>query len=262
MGFGTPLVLDLNGNGIETQSITGGVEFDLYGTGQKVNTGWISGGDGLLVMDRNGDGQITSGQELFGEATQLSDGSQAETGYQALSDLDSNVDGVINQNDAAFNKLQVWVDGNSDGVSQSEELFKLEQLGITQLDLDAQTSMAQNNGNIVGLTSSYQTTDGQNHDMADVWFLTGKVSNLVQAMSNYSEASGSSNSGLPIDPVAQASQSISTSGTLGQLVGVLNQYDPNGQRLAGTEASAAPSLVPQPNDPNKSAINAFLANGK
>ncbi|MBK6559925.1 MAG: hypothetical protein IPG16_22950 [Comamonadaceae bacterium] len=75
----TPLVLDLNGDGITTQSISAGTEFDLLAGGRKIHTGWVSGGDGLLVLDRNHDGVINDGSELFGEATRLSSGETAAT---------------------------------------------------------------------------------------------------------------------------------------------------------------------------------------
>jgi hypothetical protein len=259
--LGTPLVLDLNGNGIETQSIHGGTMFDLLGTGEKINTGWVTGGDGLLVLDRNSDGQINDGGELFGEATLLADGRKAQTGYEALADLDSNADGLINQNDAAFGQLQVWVDADADGLSQAGELNTLESLGITQLDLNASAVAVQNNGNIIGLSSSYQTADGQNHALADVWFLADKVSGMVQAMSSYAEAAMAS-SVLPADPLAAMTQGTATSSAIGQLVGVLSQYDPNGQMLAGNAAITPPTLMPQTVEANNLAINALLVNGK
>ena len=254
----TPLILDLDGDGIETQSIRNGVQFDIYGTGEKVQTGWVSGGDGLLVLDRNGDGSINGGGELFGEATVLSNGDKAKTGYEALADLDSNADGVISQGDTAFDQLQVWVDGNSDGISQAGELFALKDLGITELNLNAISTPTQDNGNIIGLNSSYQTADGQSHEMADVWFLTGKVNNLVQAMSSYGESGGTSNA-LPVDPASQTGSSAS--GTVGQLVGVMSQYDPNGQPLLGNAPGAAPATLTQPIDPNNPVVYGLLVPG-
>jgi hypothetical protein len=170
--FGTPIVLDLNGDGISTQSINKGMQFDIFGVDQKVNTGWVTGGDGLLVMDRNHDGSINGGTELFGEGTNLVNGQKAANGYVALAELDINGDGVVNSTDANFSDLMVWVDGNADGVSQEGELHSLSSLGITQLDLKTQTSSEVNNGNLIGLTSSYTTADGATHSMADVWFAT------------------------------------------------------------------------------------------
>jgi hypothetical protein len=178
--LGTPLVLDLNGNGISTQSIANGVKFDIFGVEQKVNTGWVTGGDGLLVLDRNRDGSINGGTELFGEGTDLANGQKAINGYAALAELDANVDGVINSLDGSFADLMVWVDDNADGVSTGTELHSLSSLGITQLDLNAQSSTATDNGNLIGLVSSYTTTDGAMHEMADVWFATNKVSSAEE----------------------------------------------------------------------------------
>jgi hypothetical protein len=170
--LGTPIVLDLNGDGISTQSISNGVKFDIFGVDQKVNTGWVTGGDGLLVMDRNHDGTINGGTELFGQGTDLANGQKATNGYQALAELDSNGDGKITSADANFSELMVWVDGNADGSSQAGEMRSLSSLGITELSLNAQTSTEVNNGNVIGLTSSYTTSDGASHGMADVWFQT------------------------------------------------------------------------------------------
>ena len=115
----TPLILDLNGDGVHTVGIGQGVEFDLTGSGVQHAVGWVSASDGFLVLDRNGDGVINSGRELFGQGTLLADGSTAKTGYEALGALDTNQDGVIDINDAEFAKLQVWQDVNQDGVTQS-----------------------------------------------------------------------------------------------------------------------------------------------
>jgi hypothetical protein len=189
--LGTPIVLDLNGNGIETLSLSAGVQFDLLATGNKAGTGWVGGGDGLLALDRNHDGTINDGGELFGSGTTLANGQKASNGYQAMAELDSNGDGVINSKDSLYGDLRVWVDGNADGVSQSDELKSLQQLGISQLNLDGKQDASLNNGNIVGATSTYQTADGQTHAAADVWFqmqapaISSAVSGLAQAIGSY-----------------------------------------------------------------------------
>ena len=190
-GFQTPVVLDLNGDGVSTQSINAGVKFDLLAQGQAVNTGWVSASDGLLARDLNRDGVINSGAELFGSSTVLANGQKAQDGYQALSELDSNLDGVVNRQDAAFNELRVWVDGNSDGVTEQGELKTLADLKISQLSLTTTTEISQDHGNLLGLNSSYQTTDGATHAAADVWFqvdLRSNVTNLIQAMADFGAA--------------------------------------------------------------------------
>jgi hypothetical protein len=170
----TPIILDLNGDGVKTLSISEGVKFDMFGDGKAINTGWVSSGDGLLVLDRNHDGTINSGSELFGSSTILSNGEKAPDGYAALRELDSNADGVISSQDAIYADLRVWVDSNSDGVSSAGELRTLDSLGIATINLNAAVGTNTDNGNILGLTSSYQTTDGTTHAAADVWFIADK----------------------------------------------------------------------------------------
>jgi hypothetical protein len=172
--LGTPIVLDLNGDGVKTQSIGAGVKFDLFATGNQVNTGWVSNSDGLLVLDRNHDGKVNDGSELFGSSTTLTDGSKAADGYQALREMDSNGDGVINQGDAAFADLKVWVDSNSDGITEDGELKSLADLKITSISANADVNLSKDSGNLIGLTSTYQTADGASHAAADVWFVADK----------------------------------------------------------------------------------------
>jgi hypothetical protein len=83
---------------------------------------------------------------------------------------------VVDAKDSAFGNLRVWVDGNADGVSQADELKSLTDLGITKLNLDAKQNVSQNNGNWVGITSTYETADGASHAAADVWFAQGATS--------------------------------------------------------------------------------------
>ena len=174
LATGTPIILDLDGNGVNTLSISAGVKFDLFDEGKKVNTGWVSSGDGLLVLDRNHDGQINDGSELFGSSTKLANGQKATDGYTALRELDSNHDGVISNSDAVYADLRVWVDANSDGVTETGELKTLASLNIANISLNAAVGSDKDNGNILGLTSTYETTDGATHAAADVWFLADK----------------------------------------------------------------------------------------
>jgi hypothetical protein len=186
----TPLILDLNGDGIQTQKLSAGVVFDLDASGTKETVGWASNADGLLARDLNGNGQIDDGSELFGSASLLQDGSRAQDGYQALSQLDTNKDGKISQADAAFGELAVWVDSNSDGLTERGELKSLTDLGITSLDLQAQKTWIENQGNQIGLVSSYTNESGEKLAMADVWLATTghldtAANALTQALDNY-----------------------------------------------------------------------------
>jgi hypothetical protein len=233
----TPIVLDLNGDGVQTLSLSQNIAFDIMASGQKVKTGWVSAADGLLAMDRNQDGLINDGSELFGSATRLTDGSRAKDGYQALAQLDSNHDGQIDKSDAAFGALDVWVDANSDAVSQSSEIHTLASLGITSLSLTTTAGDALNQGNILGLNSTYQTSDGSTHAASDVWFavapaepLAPKVGALTQAIGSFDagaaaasptgtgqsgDASQSAAFAIPVASLVQAMQSFSALQGLG-----------------------------------------------
>jgi hypothetical protein len=175
----SPMVLDLNGDGVHTVNKSSGVMFDVAATGEAVLTGWTNGEDGLLALDLNGDGKINDGSELFGNATRTADG-KASDGYQALRQYDLNADGVIDANDEVFGKLQVWVDGNGNGTTEAGELHSIKDVGVESLSLDALSSTKTENGNIHAMTSSWTGTDGKVNDMADVWFANSSLEQLVQ----------------------------------------------------------------------------------
>ncbi|MGE5468715.1 MAG: heme utilization protein, partial [Ignavibacteria bacterium] len=165
----SPLVLDLNDDGVKTTGLGAGVHFDLRADGHATNVGWVSPHDGFLALDRNNDGLINDGSELFGTATRLATGKTAANGFEALRELDTNHDGVIDARDAHFKDLRVWTDTNQDGVSQPGELHRLADLGIARLDLHEKQTSALDNGNWIGLESTFTTEDGKAHALADVW---------------------------------------------------------------------------------------------
>ncbi|WP_282957190.1 calcium-binding protein, partial [Xanthomonas theicola] len=172
-----PLVLDLDGDGIETTPANGGVLFDHDGDGVKNGTGWISPDDGLVVMDRNGNGRIDNGSELFGADTKLSSGSNSTSGFAALADLDSNKDGIFDRLDADFSNARVWRDLNQDGVSQSNELFTFGQLGIASIALKPAVTddLDLGNGNVIDNRGTYTRNDGT----------TGLAGDLQLAVNNF-----------------------------------------------------------------------------
>ena len=171
----SPIVLDLNNDGINTVSINNGVLFDINGDSKIECTSWINKGDGFLVLDTNKDGIINDGSELFGEGTILTNGTKAKNGYEALTQYDLNKDHIINSDDNIFKLLQVWIDKNADAKTSSDELFTLSQLGIKSFSLDSKTSNIIDNGNIIGLISNWQDSNNNSHKMADVWFQTQEI---------------------------------------------------------------------------------------
>ena len=80
-----------------------------------------------MVRDINGNGQIDDGTELFGNNSVLSNGQKAANGFEALKDLDSNNDGLFNNQDAAWNGVKIWKDNNQNGSLDEGELLTLEQ---------------------------------------------------------------------------------------------------------------------------------------
>ena len=169
----SPIILDLNGDGVHSTGLDAGVAFDVNNDGTSNNTGWVSAQDGLLVRDISGDGVINDGSELFGSGTSDGQGGRTSDGFEALSLLDDNRDAVIDSNDAAWGELRVWRDLDTDGFTDNGELVSLESLGVQSLNLTYTTSDATENGNLHGLVGTYTATDGQSREMTDVFFATG-----------------------------------------------------------------------------------------
>jgi Ca2+-binding RTX toxin-like protein len=161
-----PLVLDLDGDGIETTSTRDGtvILFDHDADGVKTGTGWVKPDDGWLVLDRNGNGTIDSGRELFGVDTRKSNGQFAADGFDALKDLDANRDGKIDAADSVFANLRIWRDLNQDGISQANELSTLSANNITGIGINSTAVRTDlGNGNVqtaVGTFTRFNGTTG------------------------------------------------------------------------------------------------------
>ena len=168
----SPIILDLDGDGVETMGVSdANVMFDFDGDGIKNKTGWAGSDDGFLVFDRNGDGNINGGGEMFGEHTLKYDGTgYAKDGFEALAQEDSNGDDIINASDANWHNLKVWRDLNQNGITDAGELFSLDELGIESLNLNyTNTNQTLDNGNYVYASAQYTTMDGQTRDMVDIF---------------------------------------------------------------------------------------------
>ncbi|HFK4064740.1 TPA: calcium-binding protein [Kluyvera ascorbata] len=170
----SPVVIDLNGNGVETLSDKE-VYFDHANDGLKELSGWVAATDGLLVRDLNGDGKITSGLELFGNNTRLRDGSIASNGFQALAELDDNLDGSLDSNDKAWSSLHIWQDKNSNGKTDDGELYSMADAGITAVNVRYSASTYQDdNGEYHKQISNVTLDNGITAACADIWFKVDK----------------------------------------------------------------------------------------
>jgi hypothetical protein len=160
---GDPLLLDLDGDGIELTSRAGGTQFDLDGDGDLDQTSWTKSSndfdDAFLVLDSNKNGEIDSGTELFG------DQKGSANGYIELSKLDSNQDGTIDAKDTAYKDLQLWADMDGDGQVSDGELKGLEELGVTSISTKFTGQVGNKidaNGNDISLESTFtRVVDGE-----------------------------------------------------------------------------------------------------
>lgn len=168
----SPLVLDLDGNGIQTLGLTGtGIHFDHDSNGFAEKTAWVGPNDGLLILDLNHNGKVDNGRELFGNHTLLANGKLAKNGFEALAQYDSNKDGRIDRRDPIWGRLRVWRDNNSNGITDAGEWLALEAANTSALLLGYRSStMIDTNGNAHQELGFYQRADGKLASLTDVWF--------------------------------------------------------------------------------------------
>jgi len=169
-GTADPLILDLNGDGTHTTGIGAGVTFTV--AGQKVATGWVGSGDGILVTNKDFGPNTLQGFEGL-----LPQGISAVNGPTGMLAMDGNRDGILNAQDAAFNDLEVYTFNNGVGKLQT-----LSELNIASIAVGMTETNQVNNGNLIGLMGSYTTTDGITHSMADVAFQIAPVVDLEKVI--------------------------------------------------------------------------------
>lgn len=129
-GWGTPLVVSFDGGGIDLVD-DGGVF--AFARGVACRSAWPTARTPWLALDKNGNGVVDDGTELFGSF----DG--AKDGFAALAAYDDDHDGDVDADDAVFASLRLWRD-DGDRVSQPSELTSLAQARITSLSLRSVTA--------------------------------------------------------------------------------------------------------------------------
>lgn len=164
-GSKKPIAIDLNGDGFHFTDVDdSNVFFDVNGDGWRRRTSWINPQDGLLTIDRNGDGKITSGNEI----AFIGDKNGAQSDLEGLAAFDTNGDGRFTSADRDWSKFGVWRDANSNGVTDAGELQTLDQMGITGINLTSDGQFRVIDGQTVHGTTTVTKADGSTLQAADV----------------------------------------------------------------------------------------------
>ncbi len=159
----SPIVLDLNNNGLELSNVRDS-NILLSVDGNSVKTGWVGPHDGFLTYGYSGEGAIENKNFILTDNVP-----GAKTDLQALESLAGKSGGILDSNNAIWDKLGVWQDSNQNGKMDNGEYHKLSDLGITSIDLNGTDTLAKNlNGNVVNSIISFTYADGSVGKGADV----------------------------------------------------------------------------------------------
>jgi len=156
-----PLAFDLNGDGTYFADTSDVFAFEIDGG---VARAWTSPDDGILAMDLDGSGVIENGSELFSLSF---DGGDFSSGLEALATLDSNQDGLISALDDQFAEIKMWVDADSDGLTDLGELLGLSDHGIEEINLAAEARHETVDGVLVSAYGTATATGGETVEFAE-----------------------------------------------------------------------------------------------
>jgi len=167
-----PIFVDLNGDGIKTTNTENGKHFDHGVDGFAEKSAWVDENDGVLAIDKNNDGVINNGSEIFGDNYIKADRNIAASGFDALKDLDSNNDGVISSTDAEFNNIKIL---KGDG-----SIVSLSDAGIVSINLkNTASNKTDENGNTVISTGTFTKADGSIGNLGDYNLKVDKLNSIA-----------------------------------------------------------------------------------
>lgn len=185
---GSPIIIDTSGKGYHMTSVEDGVLFDLDGDGQAERISWTRRGveNAFLAFDRNGNGTIDDGTELFGSYTPAYPAGDrritAPNGFEALRFAESPsygattvADGIIDARDPMFGRLLLWTDRNHNGISEADELQRPSDAGIVAIRTDYKRSKRVDRfGNEFRQVGRLTWANGEDANVYDVWLKFGR----------------------------------------------------------------------------------------
>ena len=152
-----PIIIDLDGDGVELVSLANSTAFfDIDKDGFRENMGWAGADDGFLVMDLNGDGDVQAGEIAFAGQTRADD-----TDMECLRAHDFNDDGKFSAADAKWSKARVWQDQDQDGAVDAGEMRTLGQASLTSIGLVSNGREQTVAGNTIAGLSKATFADGR-----------------------------------------------------------------------------------------------------
>ena len=170
----SPLILNLGEGPYRLSGVDDPVNFDINADGIPNRITWTARDSAMafLAIDRNGDGVIDRGSELFGNWSTLASGARASNGFDALRELDTNSDGLVNSLDRAWGGLLLWTDADHDGVSRPVELQRIDGSAVEAVATNYHwTGRRDPHGNFLGYEGLAHLDSGR-RALYDVFFRT------------------------------------------------------------------------------------------
>lgn len=170
----SPLVMNLANGNYDLSGADDPVSFDLDADGSRDRITWTARGNpsmAFLVLDRNMNGKIDNGAELFGDHTPLRGSRMAPNGFDALAQYDVNGDGQVDAKDPVWPRLALWVDADHDGMSRPPELTTLSATNVVALEVKyRRTNRTDDDGNAFRFAAKLRRFGGSERKYYDIYF--------------------------------------------------------------------------------------------